>query len=88
VRFAFGSLDRVAQVVQMIGYVNSAPGFTDQPRVVNGVTDLLVAEFRAQGLCAGAVIGCQGPAMGSSVEVALTVQFTGDARPALPTPSV
>jgi enamine deaminase RidA (YjgF/YER057c/UK114 family) len=37
-----GSLDRIKQVLQVIGFVNSAEGFMDQPKVLNGYTDLLV----------------------------------------------
>ena len=42
VQYALGDLDRVQQVIQLIGFVNSAPGFGDQPRVINGAVDLLV----------------------------------------------
>ncbi|MGD0803563.1 MAG: RidA family protein [Candidatus Bathyarchaeia archaeon] len=37
-----GSLDRIKQILQVIGFVNSADGFMDQPKVLNGFTDLLV----------------------------------------------
>ena len=40
-----GDLDRVKQVLQVIGVVNSAEGFFDQPKVMNGFTDLLVELF-------------------------------------------
>jgi enamine deaminase RidA (YjgF/YER057c/UK114 family) len=40
-----GDLDRVKQVLQVIGMVNSAEGFFDQPKVMNGFTDLLVELF-------------------------------------------
>src|SRR5215470_10007482 len=36
VKYALGDLDRVQQIVHMTGFVNSAPGFNDQPRVING----------------------------------------------------
>src|SRR5262245_8778899 len=45
VRTVIGSLDRVKRVVKVVGMVNSADGFGDQPRVVNGVSDLLVEVF-------------------------------------------
>lgn len=84
VKFALGDLDRVTQAVQMTGYVNSAPGFTDQPRVVNGATDLLVALYGERGMPTRAAIGCQGLALNSSVEIVLTVQFAGsEVRPPL-----
>jgi len=86
--FALGDLDRVGQVVQLVGYVSSAPGFTEQPRVVNGATELLVEVFGAAGLGTRAAIGCQGLALDSSVELVLTVRFDGGpVRSGLPTPA-
>ena len=68
----------------MIGYVNSAPGFSDQPRVVNGATDLLVEIYSERGRPTRAAIGCRGLALNHSVEVVLIVLFAGtDVRPAL-----
>ena len=84
VKFALGDLDRVEQAVQMTGYVNSAPDFADQPRVVNGATDLLVELYGDRGLPTRAAIGCQGLALNSSVEIVLTIAFSGDSvRPPL-----
>jgi enamine deaminase RidA (YjgF/YER057c/UK114 family) len=84
VKYALGDLDRVTQAVQMIGYVNSAPGFSDQPRVVNGAADLLVELYGEGGKPTRAAIGCQGLALNSSVEIVLTVLFSGtDVRPPL-----
>jgi len=60
VRYALGDLDRVQQVVHMTGFVNSAPGFNDQPRVVNGAADLLVELYGDRGKPTRAAIGCQG----------------------------
>jgi len=37
-----GSLDRIEQVLQVVGFINSAEGFMEQPAVLNGFTDLLV----------------------------------------------
>ena len=79
-----GDLDRIEHMVQLIGYVNSAPGFSDQPRVINGATDLLVELYGDRGKPTRAAIGCQGLALNHSVEVVLTVLFTGTAvRPPL-----
>lgn len=84
VKFALGDLDRIEQAVQMTGYVNSAPDFADQPRVVNGATDLLVELYGDRGLPTRAAIGCQGLALNSSVEIVLTIAFSGDSvRPPL-----
>jgi enamine deaminase RidA (YjgF/YER057c/UK114 family) len=40
-----GSLDRIKQVLQVVGFVNSEIGFMDQPKVLNGMTDLLIEIF-------------------------------------------
>jgi enamine deaminase RidA (YjgF/YER057c/UK114 family) len=76
-KYALGDLDRVEQVVQLIGFVNSAPGFSNQPRVINGATDLLVELYGDRGKPTRAAIGCQGLALNHSVEVVLTVLFSG-----------
>jgi len=74
----------VQQAVQLIGFVNSAPGFGNQPRVINGATDLLVELYGDRGKPTRAAIGCQGLAINHSVEIVLTVLFTGeDVRPPL-----
>lgn len=84
IKYALGDLDRVTQVVQLIGFVNSAPGFTEQPRVINGAVDLLVALYGERGKPTRAAIGCQGLSDNHSVEVVLTVLFSGtDVRPPL-----
>ena len=44
-RATLGSLDKVKRVVKVLGMVNSAPGFTDQPKVLNGFSDLMVEVF-------------------------------------------
>ena len=83
-RYALGDLDRVETAIQMVGWVNSAPGFADQPRVINGAADLLVELYGERGKPTRAAIGCQGLAHNSSVEIVLTVQFSGsDIRPPL-----
>lgn len=78
IKYALDDLDRVQQAVQLIGFVNSAPGFSQQPRVINGATDLLVALYGDRGKPTRAAIGCQGLAINHSVEVVLTVLFTGE----------
>ena len=50
----------------------------EQPRVINGATDLLVELYGGRGKPTRAAIGCQGLALGHSVEVVLTVLFTGE----------
>ena len=78
IKYALGDLDRVQQAVQLIGFVNSAPGFSQQPRVINGATDLLVELYGDRGKPTRAAIGCPGLAINHSVEIVLTVLFTGE----------
>lgn len=84
IRYALGDLDRVQQFVHLTGFVNSAPGFGDQPRVINGAADLLVEVFGERGKPTRAAIGCQGLGGNASVEIIATVLFAGtDVRPPL-----
>jgi enamine deaminase RidA (YjgF/YER057c/UK114 family) len=84
VKYALGDLERVQQVVHLLGFVNSAPGFGDQPRVINGAADLLVELFGERGKPTRAAIGCQGLGGNASVEIIVTLLFTGtEVRPPL-----
>ena len=56
-RAALGDLDRVERIVRLIGYVHSAPGFTDQPAVINGESDLYIALWGEKGRHARAALG-------------------------------
>jgi enamine deaminase RidA (YjgF/YER057c/UK114 family) len=70
-----GGLDRVTRVVKMTGFVASAPGFTDQPRVINGASQVLVDVFGEHGRHARSAVGVAALPLGSPVEVELVVQF-------------
>ena len=56
-RAALGSLDRVDFVVKLLGMVNAVPEFTDQPKVINGCSDLLVEVFGDAGRHARSAVG-------------------------------
>ncbi|MDA0704294.1 MAG: RidA family protein [Proteobacteria bacterium] len=64
-----GDLDRVVRVVKLNGFVASAPGFTQQPAVINGASDLMVDVFGDAGRHARAAVGVMGLPLGVSVEV-------------------
>jgi enamine deaminase RidA (YjgF/YER057c/UK114 family) len=64
-----GDLGRVKRVVKLTGFVNSAPDFTDQPKVVNGCSDLMVEVFGEAGRHARSAIGVAGLPLGCAVEV-------------------
>ena len=76
VRSALGSLDRVKRIVKVLGMVNSADGFGDQPLVVNGFSDLMVEVFgEAIGKHARSAVGMAGLPGNSPVEVEMIVEF-------------
>jgi enamine deaminase RidA (YjgF/YER057c/UK114 family) len=64
-----GSLDRVTRVVRLGGFVQSTAGFTDQPKVINGASDLMVEVFGDAGRHARAAVGAPSLPLGVSVEV-------------------
>ncbi len=64
-----GDLDRVRRVVRLGGFVNCTPDFTDQPRVVNGASDLMVEVFGDAGRHARAAVGAPALPLGVAVEV-------------------
>ena len=66
---ALGSLDRVARVVKLTGFVNSTPDFTDQPKVINGASDLMVEVFGDAGRHARAAVSAPALPLGTAVEV-------------------
>ena len=74
---ALGSLDRVERVVKLGGFVNSTPEFTDQPRVVNGASDLMLEVFGEAGKHARAAVGVPSLPLGVAVEVDAVVAIKG-----------
>lgn len=69
-----GTLDRVTRIVRMVGYVASADGFTQQPAVINGASDLLVKIFNEAGRHARIAVGCAELPLNAPVEIELIVQ--------------
>ncbi len=64
-----GDLSRVQRVVKLTGFVNCTPDFTDQPKVVNGCSDLMVAVFGEAGRHARAAVGAPSLPLGVAVEI-------------------
>ncbi len=75
VRSEAGSLDRVKQIVKMVGYIASAPGFTDQPQVLNGASDLLVSVFGEAGHHARVAVGAAELPRLAPIEIELIVEL-------------
>jgi len=67
-----GSLDRVARVVKVLGFVHATPDFGDHPKVMNGFSDLMVQVFGDAGLAARSAVGAPSLPMGIAVEVEAT----------------
>jgi enamine deaminase RidA (YjgF/YER057c/UK114 family) len=74
VRAALGSLDRVKRVVKVFGMVNSPDGFGDQPRVINGFSDLMVEVFGEAGKHTRSAVGMAGLPFNNAVEVEMIVE--------------
>ncbi|RLL64048.1 RidA family protein [Paenirhodobacter hankyongi] len=68
-RAALGDLDRVTRVVKLVGFVNSTPEFTDQPKVVNGASDLMVEVFGEIGRHARSAVAAPSLPLGVAVEI-------------------
>ncbi|GAB4069888.1 RidA family protein [Ancylobacter sonchi] len=75
IKAALGDLDRVTRVVKLSGFVNSAPDFVDQPKVVNGASDLFVEAFGDAGRHARSAVGVAALPFGVAVEVEAVVEF-------------
>lgn len=69
VKAAVGDLDKVVRVVRLGGFINSAPGFTDGPKVMNGASDLMVEVFRDKGRHARSTVGVAALPADAAVEV-------------------
>ncbi len=75
IRQEAGSLDRVKRIVKMVGHIASAPGFTDQPQVLNGASDLLVSLFGDAGRHARVAVGAAELPRQAPVEIELIVEL-------------
>lgn len=69
VKAALGSLDRVARVVKLGAFVSSTATFTDQPKVANGASELMVAAFGDAGRHARSAVGVPVLPLGAAVEI-------------------
>lgn len=69
-----GSLDRVERIVRLGVFVSSADGFTEQPKVANGASELLQQVFGERGRHARAAVGVNALPLGACVEVEMTVE--------------
>ena len=74
VRQELGTLDRVVRIVRLTGHVASAEGFTQQPAVINGASDLLVQIFGEAGRHARLALGAAELPLNMCIEIELILQ--------------
>lgn len=74
VKNLIGDLNQVEQIVKVVGFVNSAPGFTQQPQVINGASELLGTLFEQKGRHARSAVGVNSLPLGAACEVEIIVQ--------------
>jgi enamine deaminase RidA (YjgF/YER057c/UK114 family) len=75
IRALIGDLDRVVRVVKVVGFVASDPGFSGQPGVVNGASELLGAAFGDAGVHARSAVGVAVLPLDAPVEVEVIVEI-------------
>jgi enamine deaminase RidA (YjgF/YER057c/UK114 family) len=70
-----GDLDKIEQVVKVVGFVNSSPEFTMQPKVVNGASELIGALLGERGLHARSAVGVNSLPLDVVCEVEMIVKI-------------
>ena len=68
------SIDNIARIVRVVGYVNGVPGFTNQPAVINGASELFVKIWEDAGRHARSAIGVAELPLNAPIEIELTVE--------------
>lgn len=71
-----GSLDRVAKIVRVSGFVNSTPDFAEQPKVINAASDLFFDIFGEKGKHSRIAVGVPSLPLNSTVEIDAIVEIT------------
>jgi enamine deaminase RidA (YjgF/YER057c/UK114 family) len=76
VKSVIGDLDRVKQIVKIVGFVSSVPEFTSQPAVINGASEFLQQIFGDAGQHARSAVGVPVLPLDAPVEIELIVEFS------------
>ena len=71
-----GSLDKITKFVRISGFVNSSPDFTEQPKVINAASDLLVEIFGEMAKHSRIAVGVSSLPLNSTVEIDMVVEFS------------
>ena len=83
-RAVLGSLDKVKRVVKVLGMVNAVESFGDQPKVINGFSDLMVEVFGENGRHARSAVGMGSLPAGIPVEIEMILELNAPAAAAAP----
>lgn len=73
-QYAIGDLNKVKRIVKVLGMVNCTPDFEDQPKVINGFSDLMVAVFGEKGKHARSAVGMNALPFNMAVEIEMIVE--------------
>ena len=71
-----GSLDKITKFVRISGFINSSPDFTEQPKVINAASDLLVEVFGDMAKHSRIAVGVASLPLNSTVEIDMIVEFS------------
>ncbi len=74
-KYALGDLNKVKRIVKVLGMVNCTPDFEDQPKVINGFSDLMVAVFGEKGKHARSAVGMNALPFNMAVEIEMIVEI-------------
>lgn len=75
---ALGSLEAIRQIVKLNVFVASAPGYTEQPKVANGASDLMAELLGEKGRHARSAVGVAALPLGVAVEIDAVIAFDAD----------
>ncbi len=75
IKSVIGDLDRIQQIVKVVGFVASAEGFTEQPSVINGASEFFKEIFGTQGAHARSAVGVAELPLGAAVELEMIVRI-------------
>ncbi|MGJ8533982.1 MAG: RidA family protein [Alphaproteobacteria bacterium] len=72
---ALGDLENIKRLVKLVGFVSSAPDFVDQPKIINGASDFMVAALGDRGAHARSAVGVAALPFGVAVEVEAIIEI-------------
>lgn len=75
IKSTINDLDKIEQIIKLTVYVNSADGFTGQPKIANGASDFLVAIFGEQGKHARVTVGVKELPLDAAVEIDMVAKL-------------